>query len=54
MRKALILACSFATIATQALAVEPAKVAVIVAQMRGLLAQLSAAAQFMLGIVRRL
>jgi hypothetical protein len=34
MRKALILACSFATIATQALAVDPAKVAVMVAQMR--------------------
>jgi hypothetical protein len=34
MRKALILACSFATIATPALAVDPAKVAVMVAQMR--------------------
>jgi hypothetical protein len=34
MRKALILACSFATIATQALAVDPAKVAVMVGQMR--------------------
>jgi hypothetical protein len=34
MRKALILACSFATIATPALAVDQAKVAVLEAQMR--------------------
>ena len=34
MRKALIPACAFATIATPALAVDPAKVPVLAAQMR--------------------